>query len=204
VPCYKSDRRTIVKRLIMSIFLLLLLAKRGAAHDHTSNEMDIHLDPARTTIRWTLKDVLHTVHGTFKLQRGSIRIDKSTGRAEGSVDVDARSGESGGGPRDEHMHKQILESTKYPLICFRPQRAFGQWNSASPEVITLDGIFHIHGQDHPFEMELHVRLNGATYEATTHFTVPYVAWGLKDPSTFLLRVSGNVEIDVDTAAPVLP
>jgi hypothetical protein len=74
-----------------------------------------------------------------------------------SVDVDATSGESGGHARDEHMHKYVLESSKYPLICFRPQTAFGQLNSASPEVITLDGIFHIQGQDHPLEMQLHVR-----------------------------------------------
>jgi hypothetical protein len=188
----------------MSIFLLLLLAKRGAADDRTSNGMEIHLDPARTAIRWTLKDVLHTVHGTFKLQRGFISIDRSTGRAEGSVDVDARSGESGSPSRDEHMHKYILESSKYPVICFRPQRAFGRLNSASPEVITLDGIFHIHGRDHPLEMQLRVRPNGTAYEATTHFTVPYVAWGLKDPSTFLLHVSGNVEIDVDTATTAGP
>jgi polyisoprenoid-binding protein YceI len=188
----------------MSIFLLLLLAKRGAADGPISDVMDIHLDPARTTIRWTLKDVLHTVHGNFKLQRGFIRIDRGTGRAEGSVDVDARSGESGNPSRDEHMHKYILESSKYTLICFRPQKAFGQLNSASPEVITLDGIFHIHGQDHPLEMQLHVRPNGTTYEAWTHFTVPYVAWGMKDPSTFLLHVSGNVEIDVDTEATAGP
>jgi polyisoprenoid-binding protein YceI len=188
----------------MSIFLLLLLAKRGAADGRTSNEMDIHLDPARTTIHWRLKDVLHTVHGTFKLLRGFICIDWSTGRAEGSVDVDARSGESGSHARDEHMHKYVLEGSKYPLICFRPQKAFGQLNSASPQLIRLDGIFHIQGQDHPLEMQLHVRPNGTTYEATTHFTLPYVAWGLKDPSTFLLHVSGTVEIDVDTAAPAGP
>jgi polyisoprenoid-binding protein YceI len=188
----------------MSIFLLLLLAKPGAADGRKSNVMEIHLDPARTTIHWTLKDVLHTVHGTFKLQRGFIRIDWNTGRAEGSVDVDATSGESGSHARDEHMHKYVLESSKYPLICFRPQTAFGQLNSASSEVITLDGSFHIHGQDHPVEMQLHVQPNGTTYEATTHFTLPYVAWGLKDPSTFLLRVSGNVEIDVDATATAGP
>jgi polyisoprenoid-binding protein YceI len=138
------------------------------------------------------------------LQRGFIRIDRNTGRAEGSVDVDARSGESGSPARDQHMHKYVLESSKYPLICFRPQRACGQLNSASPQVITLDGTFHIHGQDHSLELQLHVRPNGTTYEATTHFTLPYVAWGLKDPSTFLLHVSGKVEIDVDTAALVGP
>ena len=49
-------------------------------------------------------------------------------------------------------------------------------------------------------MHLQVRPNGTTYEATAHFTVPYVAWGLKDPSTFLLHVSGDVEIDLETAA----
>jgi hypothetical protein len=73
------------------------------------------------------------------------------------------------------MQNYVLESSKYPVICFRPQRAFGHLNLTSPQVITLDGIFHIHGLDHPLEMQLHVRQDATTYEATTHFTVPYVA-----------------------------
>jgi hypothetical protein len=43
-----------------------------------------------------------------------------------------------------------------------------------------------------------VRPEGNSYSATTHFTVPYVAWGLKDPSNFLLHVSNQVDIDVET------
>jgi len=32
--------------------------------------------------------------------------------------------------------------------------------------------------------------------ATIHFTIPYVKWGLKNPSTLFLRVSDKVVIDI--------
>ena len=32
--------------------------------------------------------------------------------------------------------------------------------------------------------------------AKGHFTVPYVKWGLKDPSIFVLKVAKEVEIDL--------
>jgi polyisoprenoid-binding protein YceI len=197
----KNDRyacSTTARRLIISIFLALLLAKQGAAGGRDPNILIINLDPAKTTIHWTLKDVLHTVHGTFKLQRGFIHIDTDTGRAEGLVDVDARSGESSNSARDAVMHKQILESNKYPFIRFRPEQAFGKFNSNSPQVITMNGQFELHGQDHAMQMQIVVRPNGNGYITTTHFTVPYVAWGLKDPSNFLLHVSHEVDIEVET------
>jgi polyisoprenoid-binding protein YceI len=201
MPLHKNNRhicRTNAGRLIISVFLVLLLSKRVAAGGRDANAVEVNLDPARTTIHWTLKDVLHTVHGTFKLQRGFVRFDTNTGRAEGLVEVDARSGESGNSARDAHMHKLILESSKYPIIRFRPERALGKFNSTSPQVITVDGIFQMHGEDHPLQIQMAVRPDGNSYSATTHFTVPYVAWGLKDPSNFLLHVSNQVDIDVET------
>jgi hypothetical protein len=42
-----------------------------------------------------------------------------------------------------------------------------------------------------------VRPDGISYSATTHFVVPYVRLGLKDPSAFLLHVSDKVDIDVE-------
>ncbi len=196
-------RCTAAKGLGISIFLVLLLSKQVAAGSRDSNVVEIKFDPARTTIQWTLKDVLHTVHGTFKLQRGFVRFDMNTGRAEGMLEVDARSGESGNSSRDGHMHKSILESSKYPIIRFRPERVYGELNSNSPHVITVDGIFEIHGLTHPLQLHINVQPDGSGYTAKTHFIVPYVAWGLKDPSTFLLHVSNEVDIDVETttAAP---
>jgi hypothetical protein len=198
-------RRAVVRGLVISIFLVLLLSKRAAASGRDPKVVQIKLDPAKTTIHWTLKDVLHTVHGTFKLQQGLMRVDTNTGGVEGLVEVDARSGESGSSARDAHMHKYILESSKYPVIRFRPEHAIGSFNSPSPQVIAVEGVFQMHGQDHPLQMQLAVRPDGNAYGATIHFTVPYVAWGLKDPSTFLLHVSNEVEIDVQTTtAPAQP
>lgn len=201
----RLDLRKTARILVMSVFLLLLLPGRGAAGGGDSDVIEVNLNPSETMLHWTLKDVLHTVHGTFKLQRGFVRFDMNTGRADGLVEVDARSGQSGDSARDVHMHNLILQSGKYPIISFRPQRVFGKLNSSSTQVIAIDGVFRIHGEDHPLQMYVTVRPEGNTCTATTHFVVPYVAWGMKDPSNFLLHVSKEVDIDVETTtAPVRP
>jgi polyisoprenoid-binding protein YceI len=203
MPILKGDRvvlRMITRRLFISIFLVLLLSKQLAAGERDANIVALNLDPARTTIRWTLKDVIHTVHGTFKLKRGFVRFDMNTGKAEGLMEVDARSGDSGNSSRDAHMHNLILESSKYPVIRFRPERVYGKPNARSAQDITVDGTFELHGSAHPLQLHMNVRPEGNGYSATTHFAVPHVAWGLKDPSTFLIHVSNEVEIDVETAA----
>src|SRR6476646_7260108 len=80
----------------------------------TAAENSIELDPARTSIAFTLGDVLHTVHGTFKLKRGAVKFDSATGSASGEIVVDVASGNSGNSGRDKRMHKEILESVRYP------------------------------------------------------------------------------------------
>jgi polyisoprenoid-binding protein YceI len=152
----------------------------------------VELNPARTEIAFTLSDPLHTVHGTFKLKRGSIRFDPETGKASGEIVIDVPSGASGSGMRDRRMHKDILESQKYPEAVFTPDRVNGRLGQ--PEV-DVHGKINIHGADH--EMALHFKVS-ADGTASTHFTIPYVQWGMKNPSNFLLKVGDTVEVEVKT------
>ncbi|MGE5647406.1 MAG: YceI family protein [Acidobacteriota bacterium] len=149
----------------------------------------VQLDPAQTRIEFALHARLHTVHGTFRLQRGTIRFDPATGKAEGEVVVDARSGESGNSSRDAKMHKSVLESERFPEITFTPDRVEG--NGAR-----VHGRFRIHGAEHELALAVEAQMAQGQATATTHFEIPYVQWGMKDPSTFILSVSDKVEIDV--------
>jgi polyisoprenoid-binding protein YceI len=157
------------------------------------------LDPAQTRIDFTLGDVLHTVHGTFKLKQGTIHVDPATGRATGLVVVDARSGDSGNGARDRKMHKDILESQKYPEITITPVRVQGHLVHQGAFQIELQGVFSIHGTEHEIAMKVAVQVAADQLTAETHFVIPYAKWGMKNPSTFILRVSDKVDIDIHAA-----
>ncbi len=161
-----------------------------------AEERVIVLDPAQTRVEFTLHDILHTVHGTFRLQRGTIRFDPATGIAQGEVVVDAQSGESGSSARDSRMHKNILESVRYPEITFTPDRVEGNVADGSAASARVHGIFRIHGAGHELTLPVQVQMMPGHVTATTHFEVPYVQWGMKNPSTFILRVSDKVDIDI--------
>jgi hypothetical protein len=62
--------------------------------------------------------------------------------------------------------------------------------------VTVQGTFRIHGADHPLALNLQVQINGQTAIVETHFSVPYVQWGMRDPSTFVLRVEKEVNVEV--------
>jgi polyisoprenoid-binding protein YceI len=159
-----------------------------------AQEQSFELNPASTAVRFRLDDVLHTVRGTFKAKGGDIHFDPGSGTASGSFVVDATSGESGNSTRDHKMHKEILESGKFPEITFSPTKIVGSLANGSS--LQVEGVFHIHGADHPLMLTVPIVMNHDELTAQFHFVVPYVAWGMKNPSTLFLRVSKEVNIDV--------
>jgi polyisoprenoid-binding protein YceI len=163
-------------------------------------QQSLQLDPAETKVEFTLPSLLHTVHGSFTLKRGTIQFDTATGKASGELAVDAASGDSGGGARDRRMNKEILQSDRFPEIVFRPDRVEGKILPQGASQARLHGIFSIHGCDHEIELPLEVRAADGQYTVSGHFTVPYVKWGMKNPSTLMLRVSETVEIQIETVA----
>ncbi len=156
---------------------------------------------SQTEIKFSVNSTLHTVHGTFKLKRGSIQLDPETGKAPGEIVIDLASGASGNGSRDKRMQKEILESQKYPEAVFTPDRLQGHIAPQGTSEIDLHGNFRIHGADHELSLHFQVQASGGDhYIASTHFTIPYVQWGMKNPSNFLLKVEDKVEIEVRAAA----
>lgn len=162
----------------------------------SAQEKVFQLDPAQSRVNFTLGDVLHTVHGTFQLKSGTIRFNPATGEASGSLVVDATSGNSGNQSRDRRMHRQILQDQTYPEIVFTPQHVSGKLEPEGTSQIELQGLMSLHGQQHPMTVAMPVQLSHDQASADVHFVVPYVKWGLKNPSTFILRVSDKVNIDV--------
>ena len=156
----------------------------------------LQLDPSQTSVKFTLGDVLHTVHGSFQLKRGSLQFEPSSGKISGAIVVDAGSGESGSGMRDRKMNKEILESNRYPEIAFHPDRIEGPVASQGKSSVRVHGMFSIHGVDREITVPADVEMSADRWTATVHFTVPYAKWGMKNPSTLFLRVNDSVEIDL--------
>ena len=159
----------------------------------------LELDPVQTHIEFTLPATMHTVHGTFNLKSGLVRLDPS-GKASGRIIVNAPSGNSGNTTRDKKMHRTVLESEKYPEIIFTPDHVDGQIPSENGNFqLSVHGIFLLHGQSHDMTLPVQAVRTRDELTATTHFVIPYVEWGLKNPSTIFLHVSEEVQINARTA-----
>jgi polyisoprenoid-binding protein YceI len=158
------------------------------------------IDPEQTHVEFVLGSTLHTIHGTFHLTRGDLSFDPATGAAGGELAVDAGSGDSGSAARDKRMTKSILETPTFPEIVFRPDHVEGTVVAQGKSQVQLHGRFWLHGAAHEMTLPLTVDANNGEYRATTMFAIPYVKWGLKNPSTLILRVNDKVDITVHTLA----
>jgi polyisoprenoid-binding protein YceI len=167
-----------------------------------ASEIVLGVDPAQSKVHWTVDSTLHTVHGTFALKSGSLRFDPGTGRASGEIVVYATSGESGNKSRDARMHKDILQTAKYPEAVFRPTQLEGKVAASGPSDCKVHGIFSIHGMDHEMVVPVHAEFAGDHWKETSQFEVPYVSWGIKDPSNFLLKVKTTVIVELELSGEV--
>jgi polyisoprenoid-binding protein YceI len=161
----------------------------------------VHLDPAKTTIAYTLTDVLHTVHGTFRLKSGEIQFDPDKRTIAGRLVVDAASGDSGSSARDSRMKKTYLEVERYPEITFTPA-SIDRAPSADGSTVIVAGTFTLHGESHALSIPMQVKIAGGQVSASGSFVVPYVAWGVKNPSNLFLKVSDKVDVSVSASASI--
>lgn len=180
------------------LIAILALASTEAA----SQDITFQLDPQHTTVNFTLGDVLHTVRGTFQLERGSLRLSPGSGKLDGEIVVNAKSGESGNGMRDRKMHREVLESDRYPEIAFRPDHVEGAIAAQGKSSVRVHGIFAIHGSDHEITVPADVEISPNQWTAKIHFALPYSKWGIKNPSTLFLRVSDSVDIDLTASGAI--
>jgi len=163
----------------------------------TASAVTLSIDPAESKVHYTVDSTLHTVHGTFNIKRGSITFDPAGGKASGEIVVYATSGDSGNSSRDERMHKEILETKKYPEATFRPTQVERAVTLAGGFDGKVYGIINLHGQEHEIISTVHAEMAADHWKGTAKFDVPYIQWGIKDPSNWLLKVKPVVNVELE-------
>jgi polyisoprenoid-binding protein YceI len=159
--------------------------------------IQVEINPARSSVHFTLGAFLHTVYGTFNVTADGIRLDLSTGQLSGQISVDVKSGQTGNGARDRQMHETVLESNRFPEAVFTLNHLQGRLAMEGGSNVEVQGILRIHGVDHELSLPVTVTVRNNLITATAKFAVPYVAWGMKDPGNFLLRVDQTVDVEVE-------
>jgi polyisoprenoid-binding protein YceI len=181
------------------ILLAALLPKQANAQD-----LVLDLDPARSSVDFTLGAFLHTVHGSFKFKSGTLRLDPATGKAQGEFDVDLTTGATGIGARDAVMQGHVLETQRFPDAVFTADAVSGQLNATGTSTLDIHGQLAIHGAIHDLTFHVTAVADGTQVTVTSGATIPYAQWGMKNPSTFLLHVNDHVEVNVRAVAEVHP
>jgi polyisoprenoid-binding protein YceI len=172
------------------LLLLSLSALWGGAALSAEN-WNVRIDAKASALDFSVGATMHTVRGKARFEGGELVYDPATGEASGEVVVDARSFDTANSGRDQKMHSTVLESVKFPRVVFKPRRIEG----AVPGTVKISGTFQIHGVEQSLEVPGEVTRVGDRLTVATSFSVPFVRWGLTDPSG-LLRVDKEVAVRV--------
>jgi len=185
---------------LSSLFVLPFLFVSHAFAQHQT----FTVDPATSTVAFTLGGSGHATEGTFHVEKGTVDFDRSNQKMSGTILVSAASGKTGNDSRDKKMTAEVLDAGHYSDVTFAPQSYTGTLAATGDSTIQVTGVFTLHGTPHDMTTPMQVHIEGGTCIAKTHFTVPYVKWGLKDPSIFILKVAKDVDVDLTLKGTLTP
>jgi polyisoprenoid-binding protein YceI len=174
------------------IWITVLLLSSGFLLIPQVHASVLHLDLEATHVTFELGGNLHNVEGSFKLVQGDIQFDPENGEVSGKIVLDATSAGTGNEKRDRKMHETVLESQIYPDIVFVPNRLEGEFHAQGTSNLRLLGTLSLHGAVHPLEIPATITSKAWILSGSATLTIPYVEWGLKDPSVFIFRVEKTV------------
>ena len=109
----------------------------------------------------------------------------------------AGSGKTGNELRDKKMDKEILKVERYTSISFAPQSYTGTIAPEGDSTLQVSGVFTLLGNPHNLTIPMQIHLDGSKATVSAHFIVPYVEWGLKNPSFMFWKAENDVAIDLN-------
>jgi polyisoprenoid-binding protein YceI len=175
-----------------AVFTLAVILTPAVLAQHQTFDVN----PDVSEVKIALKTTHELVNGTFHIQSGSIEFDHSSPKMSGSVVVLAGSGNTGNGSRDKRMNKEILVVAQHATISFEPKSYAGALAPSGDANIQVSGILTLLGTPHEITVPMLIHIDGPTVSAKAHFSVPYIQWGLKDPSFLIWKADKDVAIDL--------
>ena len=161
-----------------------------------SQRETFHINADASDVTMTLRTTHEVVKGTFRVQDGAIQFDRNTATMSGSVTVLTSSGKTGNDSRDKKMKKSILQVDQYATTSFTPKTYTGNLQQGGPSTIQVTGVFTLLGMSHNLTIPIQILVDGSKATAKAHFIVPYVQWGLKNPSFLFWKAEDDVAIDL--------
>jgi polyisoprenoid-binding protein YceI len=177
--------------------LVLLFAPAALAQHQT-----FAVNPDTSEVKMKLNTTHEVVDGTFHIQSGSINFDRTASRISGIVIVAAGSGKTGNESRDKKMNKDILRVDQFATVSFAPKAYNGTIAASGDSTIQVSGVFTLLGTAHDLTIPMQIHIDGSQAAARAKFVVPYVQWGLKNPSFLIWKADNDVAIDLNLVGQV--
>ena len=175
----------------------VLLAQAAFAQHQT---FAVNSDASEVKIK--LNTTHEVVNGTFHVQSGSINFDRTASHISGIVIVAAGSGKTGNDSRDKKMNREILKVDQFATVSFAPKAYTGTVAASGDSTIQVSGVFTLLGTPHDLTIPMQIQIDGSKATARAQFVVPYVQWGLKNPSFMFWKAENDVAVDLNVVGQV--
>lgn len=182
---------------LATVALALLFAPAALAQHQTFT-----VNPDASEVKIKLNTTHEVVEGTFHIQSGSIGFDRTACRMSGIVTVAAGSGKTGNDSRDKKMNKDILKVDQFTTVSFAPKACNGTIAASGDSTLQVSGVFTLLGTAHDLTIPMQIHIDGSKATAKGQFIVPYVQWGLKNPSFMIWKADNDVAIDLNLVGQV--
>jgi YceI-like protein len=179
------------------VALALIFAPAALAQHQT-----FAVNPDASEVKMKLNTTHEVVDGTFHIQSGSINFDRTASHISGIVIVAAGSGKTGNDSRDKKMNKDILKVDQFATVSFAPKAYNGTIAASGDSAIQVSGVFTLLGTAHDLTIPMQIHRDGSKATARAQFVVPYVQWGLKNPSFMFWKADNDVAIDLNLVGQV--
>src|ERR1700723_2796526 len=160
------------------------------------------VNPDASEVKMKLNTTHEVVNGIFHVQSGSIDFDRTASHISGIVIVAAGSGKTGNDSRDKKMNRDILKVDQFATVSFAPKAYTGTVAASGDSTIQVSGMFTLLGTPHDLTIPIQIQIDGSKATARAQFVVPYVQWGLKNPSFMFWKAENDVAIDLNLVGQV--